>query len=123
MKIHTGPPLTVTIIRAVQGRITAVQIRFVCCTETQALSRAQSLQNESLILGLGAGGAGGLAAAAGLICNVQIKKKKKGSSEEKETCCMLSVKTAAEVQGKEQATADSQSRCDMKGFGVRGEKG
>ena len=64
-----------------------------------------------------------VAAAAGLICNVQIKKKKKGSSEEKETCCMLSVKTAAEVQGKEQATADSQSRCDMKGFGVRGEKG
>lgn len=67
VEVHAGPPLTVPLIGAVQRRVAAVQVGLVGCAEPQALSRAQALQNKSMVLGLGARGAGGLAAAARLV--------------------------------------------------------
>ena len=67
VEVHAGPPLAVPVIGAVQGRVAAVQIRFVGCTKPQPLSWTHTLQDKSVVLGLGAGGAGGLAAAAGLV--------------------------------------------------------
>lgn len=71
VEIHAGPPLAMAVVGAVQRRVAAVQVRFVGRAEPQPLPRPQALQDESVVLGLGAGRAGGLAAAAGLVWLLQ----------------------------------------------------